>query len=226
MTRWAGTQLNEHYAIRTFPLWDGDLFHGGTSCHLSTTWALAEASVLLGDKEGMDLVQEQLEWTLGQNPFGESFMYGVGYNFAPLFVYCTHNIVGALPVGIDSFSNDEPFWHGSAYATSKEIWIAPVNRFMGTVATFLSATPAKGVATAELTLDGDMATARILGSGSHSVALRCFNADTDFVPQGAVKSGAEFRFKISPIDSDKPFVAALIIDGEAARASMITGAAH
>lgn len=130
----AGTQLNEHYALRTFPIWDNYNFHGSTNCHLASAWALAEASTLLNDQEGLDLVQQQLEWIVGRNPFGQSLMYGVGYDFPTMFVYCTHNTVGALTVGIDSFQNDEPYWHPSAYATFKEIWIEPVSRFLGTLA--------------------------------------------------------------------------------------------
>lgn len=116
---------------RTFPAWIDHVFHGATNAQLSAAWALAEASALLGDDEGMELVQQQLEWTLGRNPFGASLMYGVGYNYAPLFAYCSHNVVGALPVGVDSFRDDEPFWNGTAGATSHEMWIEPVSRFVG-----------------------------------------------------------------------------------------------
>jgi len=134
----AGTQLNEHYAIRTFPIWKNHVFHGATNFHLSQAWALALAAKLLEDQEAMHLVQEQLEWTLGRNPFGSSLMYGVGYNYAPNFAYCTKNVTGAIPVGVDCFRNDEPFWNGSANATSHEIWLEPVSRFVGTLATYLS----------------------------------------------------------------------------------------
>ena len=134
----AGTQLNEHYAIRTFPIWKDHVFHGATNFHLSQAWALAAAAKLLEDQEAMNLVQEQLEWTLGRNPFGASLMYGVGYNYAPNFVYCTKNVKGAIPVGVDCLRNDEPFWNGSANATSHEVWVEPVSRFVGTLATYLS----------------------------------------------------------------------------------------
>ena len=133
----AGTQINGEYAIRTFPIWKNHVFHGATNFHLSQAWALALAARLLEDKEAMDLVQEQLEWTLGRNPFGSSLMYGVGYNYAPYFVYCTRNVVGALPVGVDCFHNDEPFWNGTAHATSHEVWVEPVSRFVGALAVFL-----------------------------------------------------------------------------------------
>ena len=137
-----GSRLSAPYYLlpagvgRTFPVWTNHVFHGATNIQLSAAWALAEASALLQDAEGMALVQKQLEWTLGRNPFGASLMYGVGYNYAPLFAYCTHNVVGALPVGVDSFRDDEPFWNGTAGATSHEMWIEPVSRFVGTLAVF------------------------------------------------------------------------------------------
>ena len=129
--------------VRTFPEWTSHVFHGATNVHLSQAWALALAATLVGDSDAMDLVQTQLEWTLGRNPFSSSLMYGVGYNFAPNFVYCTHNIAGALPVGIDSFHNDEPFWTGTAHATAHEIWIEPVSRFVGTLSLYLNAVKRK-----------------------------------------------------------------------------------
>lgn len=132
----AGTEINENYAIRTFPIWTDHVFHGATNFHLSHAWSLAAASWLLADG-AQPFVQMQLEWTLGRNPFNSSLMYGVGYNYAPNFAYCTHNIVGALPVGVDCFHNDEPFWNGTANATSHEIWIEPVSRFVGTLSLFL-----------------------------------------------------------------------------------------
>ena len=140
----AGTQINGDYAIRTFPIWEDHIFHGATNFHLSEAWALATAAELLGDREAMTLVQEQLEWTLGRNPFGSSLMYGVGYNYAPNFVYCTRNTVGAIPVGVDCFRDDAPFWNGTASATSHEIWVEPVSRFLGTLAAFLHFEPLNG----------------------------------------------------------------------------------
>lgn len=44
--------------MRTFPIWQNYSFHGSTNCQLSASWALAEASALLNDSEGMALVQQ------------------------------------------------------------------------------------------------------------------------------------------------------------------------
>ena len=97
------------------------------------------ALVALEDPEALDLVQSQLEWTLGRNPFSSSLMYGVGDNFAPLFVYTTRHLAGAIPAGIDCLHDDQPFWDGSAHATSHEIWIEPESRFLGTLSVYLKA---------------------------------------------------------------------------------------
>lgn len=132
-----GVEIGGDQVLRTFPVWHDHVFHGATNFHLSQAWALAAAADLLEDRSALSLVQEQLEWVLGRNPFSASLMYGVGYNYAPNFVYCTRNIVGALPVGVDSFHDDEPFWNGTANATSHEIWVEPVSRFLGTLSLFL-----------------------------------------------------------------------------------------
>jgi len=133
-----GTKLNEDYALRTFPIYRDNLFHGNTNIHMSSTWALAEASLLRHDNDGMQLVGKQFRWLFGANPFGQSLMYGVGYDFAPHFAYCLKDLVGALPVGMDCMSGDVPQWSATNNATYKEIWVAPVNRFLGAISIYNS----------------------------------------------------------------------------------------
>lgn len=106
------------------------LFHGNTAVHLSGTLALTAAVQLRNDLDGESLIDGQLQWVFGGNPFSQSLMYGEGYDYAPQFAYCLKNLVGALPVGMDSINNDEPYWSGSNYATYKEIWVVPVSRFL------------------------------------------------------------------------------------------------
>jgi hypothetical protein len=55
-----GTWLNNDYVLRTFPIYY-NIFHGSTNIQLSSSWALAEASRLRHDPEGMHLVQKQFE---------------------------------------------------------------------------------------------------------------------------------------------------------------------
>lgn len=51
--------------------------------------------------------------------------------------YGCYALLGALPVGVDSFRDDAPFWNGTAHATAHEIWIEPVSRFLGTLSVYL-----------------------------------------------------------------------------------------
>lgn len=230
-----GTQLNENYAIRTFPIWDGELFHGGTSCHLSGSWALAEASRLRNDELGMQLVAKQLEWTFGRNPFDQTLMYGVGYNFTPQFAYCTKNIVGALPVGMDCMKNDEPYWHGSAYATSKEMWIAPVNRFMGTVATYMETDLLQNGLISmkfekEASEESEQNAVLVLkGKGTHNLAVRLFNATADWNAQKVtLTEGEELRvdLKFQIIDVNKPYVAVVVANENMKTVAEVNGACY
>lgn len=224
-----GTALNDMYALRTFPIWDGELFHGGTSTHLSTAWALAEASLLRNDPEGMQLVGKQLEWTLGANPFGQSLMYGVGYHFAPQFAYCTKNVVGSLAVGMDCMHNDEPYWHASNYATSKEMWIAPVNRLVGTLAAYT-----EGIAHPDRKTGSDIqikvkqsssdkgsqaqkAVVTIKGTGNHQLDIKAFNAVTNLAQQSVrLTNGKEEKIELnlSVVEKEKPYVVVINIDDD------------
>jgi hypothetical protein len=130
-----GTRLSDECRLRVFPIAPNELFHGSTAIHMSAAWSLAAAARLRGDLEGQQLATKQLEWVFGGNPFGQSLMYGEGNNFAPLFAYCLKNVVGALPVGMDSMSGDRPYWPGAnTEATYKEIWVEPVSRLLGTLA--------------------------------------------------------------------------------------------
>lgn len=222
----AGTQLNENYAIRTFPIWGDHFFHGGTQVHLSNAWAQAVAASMVNDKEGLALSQKQLEWVVGRNPFCQSLMYGVGYDYSPLYVYCTRNIVGALGVGVDSFNNDEPFWCATASTTTKEIWVSPVSRFLGTLATFLGEPSSAASVEAVLTADGNAMTAKFHGEGKHEVELRLFNAASEFSAMDldlTLARDASVGFNISVIDPAKPYVVALIVDGDEENAVMLTG---
>lgn len=225
----AGTQLNDNYAIRTFPIWHDHFFHGGTQVHLSNAWAHAVAAALVNDGEGMGVAQKQLEWVVGRNPFCQSLMYGVGYDYSPLYVYCTRNIVGALAVGVDSFHNDEPFWCATASTTTKEIWVSPVSRFLGTLATFLAETAADTDVKVDISRDGNAVTALLTGSGKHKLELRQFNAVSDFNVEEVElypDKPVTISFKLEEKDPTMPYVAALIIDGDIENTITLSGASY
>lgn len=222
-----GTALNDEYVLRTFPIWNDNLFHGNTNIQLSGAWALAEASKLRKDPEGMKLVGNQLEWVMGANPFGQSLMYGSGYDFPPQFAYCLKDIVGSLPVGMDSRAGDSPYWPATNSATYKEMWMEPVSRFMGAVSVYSStdqlvtANQKSGekvqIHTEKVQSEnGDMTvTIMIKGTGKHTIGIKAFNAKSDFeskqitLPAGKTE---KIKLVLKVADQTIPYVAVIAVD--------------
>jgi hypothetical protein len=183
----------------------------------------------------MILVGRQLEWIFGANPFGQSLMYGVGYDFAPHFAYCLKDIVGSLPVGMDCMSGDMPHWCATNTATSKEIWVEPVNRFLGAAAIYAnygskSSTVKDAKITTEISRSADSGiniSVTITGSGRHRIDLKTFNATANTESQQFELSGnstAETTLRLKITDRNKPYIAVITLDNDPASRKEITGA--
>jgi len=98
---------------------------------LSEAKALSTAGQLRGDLSAEDLAQQQAQWLLGRNPFSASIMYGEGYDWTPLYSVRSGQMVGALPVGIETKEyNDEPYWPNQICWTYKEVWTQPVGEWI------------------------------------------------------------------------------------------------
>ncbi len=227
-----GTRLNDEYVLRTFPIWQDSLFHGNTNVQLSNTWALAEASRLRNDPDGMKLVGKQLEWVLGANPFGQSLMYGEGYDFTPQYVYCLKGIVGSVPVGMDSRLGDQPYWPATNSATYKEIWMEPVSRFLGAVSAYTASdrAVAKDLEIKVESIQSDKGfvyvTLTLTGTGKHQIDLKVFNAKSDFsgkVVELPERKTEEIRLELQIPDMNKPYVAVVSVDGKPGFRTEIVG---
>jgi hypothetical protein len=128
-----GIRLSDKHYLRRFPVWF-DL-RGNYGVLLSQTRAMTASARLLKDRVLWDLAQKQLEWIAGLSPFCQSTMYGEGYDFAPQYTATSGDIVGGLPVGIQTSRNhDEPFWPADNCYNFKEIWIHPSSRWLGIMA--------------------------------------------------------------------------------------------
>jgi len=58
-------------------------------------------------------------------------MYGEGYDFPPLYAPFPGNVVGALPVGLQTRGErDVPYWPVQSTWTYKEVWVHPVARWI------------------------------------------------------------------------------------------------
>lgn len=124
-----GVQLDKEYYLKRFPVWFS--FRGNAAVHLATGKAAALCGKFLNDKELLQIGQEQLYWLTGKNPFGQSLMYGEGYNYAQQFAVCPGELVGEVPVGIQTrFNGDEPCWPYTSNSTYREVWGAPAGKWI------------------------------------------------------------------------------------------------
>jgi hypothetical protein len=124
-----GVPLGSGYYLRRLAVWMD--YRGEFGTILPQTEALGLASHLRGNLEPAELAQEQLEWVIGRNPFAQSMMWGEGYDFAPQYTPSSGDIVGSLPVGIQSRGDsDVPYWPVQNTWTYKEVWVHPVGRWI------------------------------------------------------------------------------------------------
>jgi hypothetical protein len=124
-----GVPLGGEYYLRRFPVWFD--FRGNDSVLLSQAKALSTAAQLRGDLEAIELAEKQAEWLLGRNPFAASLMYGEGYDWTPLYSVRSGQMVGAIPVGIETKGVDDvPYWPTQICWTYKEVWVQPAGQWI------------------------------------------------------------------------------------------------
>jgi hypothetical protein len=124
-----GIPLGKGHYLRLFPVWMDYRGHFGTI--LPQAQALAAAGLLRNDQASADLAEHQLEWIIGKNPFAESTMYGEGDDFVPLYTPSSGDMVGGLPVGIETRGEkDVPYWPVQSTWTYKEIWGHPPTNWL------------------------------------------------------------------------------------------------
>lgn len=127
-----GIPLGKGHYLRRFPVWMDYRGHFGTI--LPQAQALGYAAHIRNDRESLEMAVHQLEWVSGKNPFSQGTMYGEGYDYTPLYTPSSGDIVGALPVGIQTRSeNDVPYWPVQSTWTYKEVWVHPVSQWIGII---------------------------------------------------------------------------------------------
>lgn len=124
-----GNRLNDRYYVRNFPVWK--TFRGNCGTVLSQTKGIATTARYLRDQDALNLCYKQLQWVIGLNPFSQSLMYGEGYDFANQYSAMSGDIIGGLPVGVQThFNRDEPYWPTENCYNWKEIWVHPSSRWL------------------------------------------------------------------------------------------------
>lgn len=128
-----GRALNQDVYLRIFPI--AVQRRGFHATLLSKTKAVSMIAKVLADEKLYQIAIDQLEWILGKNPFASSTMYGEGHHCHPLYVAFSKQIVGALPVGIQTKGyDDEPYWPTITNAVFKEIWGHTTGKFLWVLA--------------------------------------------------------------------------------------------
>ncbi len=129
----SGKKLSDNVYLRIFPV--AVQRRGYHATLLSKTKAISLIANILNDKELKQIAIDQLEWVMGKNPFASSTMYGCGYNYHPLYVAFSRQMVGALPVGImTNGDNDAPYWPVRDHAVFKEIWGHTTGKYLWVLA--------------------------------------------------------------------------------------------
>ena len=131
-----GVKLSERYYMKRFPTWTE--MRGNSGVTLTTAKGIAVVGNYLKDKQLMEIAYHALDWHLGINPFTQSLIFGEGYMFAGQYSTMSGNLVGGMPVGVQTyFDNDEPFWPAENCHNWKEIWVFPSMRWFMLVSDFL-----------------------------------------------------------------------------------------
>jgi hypothetical protein len=204
----AGAPMGGGWYLRAFPVWFTR--RGNYGVLLSQTAGLAAASRLRSDADGANLVQSQLQWVVGRNPFTQSTMWGEGYGYAPLYSVSVGDLVGALPVGMMTRENgDAPYWPATNTYVFKEVWVHSSARWLATMAETMGAqtdeapfTVSKKVGT-----NGEI-TITVEARGAHRFAIRVENLETV-----AGADGKSWKARVQ--NADAPWFAVVIADGDA-----------
>ncbi len=69
-------------------------------------------------------------------------MYGEGHDFAPQYSAMSGDMVGSLPVGIQTrLDADAPYWPADNCYNYKEVWVHPSSRWLFIFADLCAAQP-------------------------------------------------------------------------------------
>ena len=175
-----GLPLGGDAYLRRYPVWFQ--FRGNSSVLLSEAKALSAAAQLRGDIAAEDLAQQQAQWLIGRNPFSASIMYGEGYDWTPLYSVRSGQMVGALPVGIETKGvADVPYWPDEICWTYKEVWTQPVGEWIWLMRDLSGPAMVRGVA------DSGTTAVQLINQTTHQAVTVSAAADGSFrvaLPQG------------------------------------------
>lgn len=180
-----GLRLGGDYFLRRYPVWFQ--FRGNSSVLLSAAKALSAAAELREDIDDENLAQQQAQWLIGRNPFSSSIMYGEGYDWTPLYSIRSGQMVGAIPVGIETKGiADAPYWPNQICWTYKEVWVQPAGQWIDLMRDLSGPAVVRGIVK-----PGSTGAVRLIREATHDVITAPIAADGTFrvaVPQGRYRA--------------------------------------
>ncbi len=221
----AGMPMGGGYYLRAFPVWFTR--RGNYGVLLSETKALSAAARLRGDRQAAALVQTQLQWVVGRNPFCQSTMWGEGYDFVPQYTVSVGDIVGSLPVGVMTLgAKDAPYWPATNSYVYKEVWVHSSARWLSILEDVVARRPRepfdfkvshKVGASGEITI-----TVEATGNGKHKFRLRGDNLLVQNAERELVLPG-KFTWTARAASADAPWVAVIDADGHSSHRRDLVG---
>lgn len=131
-----GVQLDKTHYLKRFPVWFS-IFNGNSAVHLSMGKAAVICGKFMNDEELKQIGLEQLYWVVGKNPFGQSLIYGEGWNYPEKDNFTSGLIVGEIPVGIRTLGNDDvPYWPQTNTSCYKEVWVTSAGKWISLASEF------------------------------------------------------------------------------------------
>lgn len=125
----SGVKIAQGMYVKMFPVWFS--FRGNGAVMLAQAAAARILGNHLRDGELKDIAMSQIYFILGNNPMGQSLIYGEGYRYPDMYSALLGETAGEIPVGIETDGNrDEPFFPFACNATYKEVWTSPAARFL------------------------------------------------------------------------------------------------
>ena len=208
--------------LRRFPVWTEHRGNCGTT--LSQAKALSTAARLLKNPELADLAHEQMYWAVGRNPFSKSLMYGEGHDCMPQYSAMSGDMVGSLPVGIQTRANEDlPYWPTANCYNYGEVWVHPPGRWLWLMCDLYGpAQPATTKSTVQMKLNtvgtGSEREIQltIIGEGNHRVRLLADNLTVENTAEREIRlSGGPttITWRGKRI-TDGPMVLVAIADGD------------
>ena len=196
----AGMPMGGGYYLRNFPVWFTR--RGNYGVLLSQTEGLSAAGRLRRDARAAEVVQSQLQWVVGRNPFAQSTMWGEGYDCAPLYTVSVGDIVGALPVGMMTRDNrDAPYWPATNTYVFKEVWVHSSARWLSIMKDVVAGAGREPAFTVAQRAAGN-GEIEITAKGGGPFSLRTENLQ--------VLSGAGGVWRVRPESQEAPWFAVVV----------------